>query len=795
MSLYDNVVSYRAPSQIWCILLLITFSYYCYRNIYLQSEIGFKLPPVNLISALNSFGIFADLPSNERFDLYVNLAKTFDAYKDDYMNHYEEYLLLINSYLILDESQIALKYYAYKFYINEEYELNDNFVLGSPIVEFNLNFDSENNNKDRDLNFINKHYQLFGVKNNKESCELFFNNYIYPLFKSQSDWKEVEIAKSMSQVLNHWTLVKRLQITCFALSLSFILFSIITFLIAKGKPESLYKTFLGYTIMFLYSLAYITTVILAFICVSITIVTYNINLNFEGLHNTSFNVLQIGWLLFIGYISVLWVSNFISCNNPLNKLNNDDENDNLRSHINALMNLSVNSSEKLSQPEITESMNEKGTTKVTENIVENGQANDADNEANDEFKTEKNYKVPILKSASIALNSSIKPLVTSLKRLVTPKPAGTAIDFEKIDEEFINYANLDTSFEPFNEEKTVSNVVYYLPSGNTTNKSPTTEIDKIFTKDAFENFKALNLVSSLSLNHPDVSPCDDGLLSYNSSSNSPQSKVNVSGIKNSSEQNSIMQDLNSKRAGFYQHAGLSVNNNSSNSEKVGSNSNNSSYSSKPSATDSGYKFYYGSNSKEIVPKSFNHVGLLKYPIEKLTPMSGKDSSIEWEKKFGLSSAISEAETIQLDSVNQIDSGTSSSLKSSYKSKLNTPNTKEKERERETETSRNSRNHNNNNNNKSSHSNNNSPKNTNINNASPEKKPKVKKPNERKKSNFEYFLPSTMQSEFTQSSAEITTSDKEQDVESGQLETQSIPEQQTGSMFSIERVVNEHRRSM
>lgn len=51
------------------------------------------------------------------------------------------------------------------------------------------------------------------------------------------------------------------------------------------------------------------------------------------------------------------------------------------------------------------------------------------------------------------MNSSIKPLVTSLKRLVTPKPAGTAIDFEKIDEEFINYANLDTSFEPFNEEK------------------------------------------------------------------------------------------------------------------------------------------------------------------------------------------------------------------------------------------------------------------------------------------------------------------------------------------------------
>jgi hypothetical protein len=73
---------------------------------------------------------------------------------------------------------------------------------------------------------------------------------------------------------------------------------------------------------------------------------------------------------------------------------------------------------------------------------------------------------------------------------------------------------------------------------------------------------------------------------------------------------------------------------------------------------------------------------------------------------------------------------------------------------------------------------------------------TKRPTERKKSNFEYFLPSTQQSEFTESSTKMTSDDGSSCARSAEEVTRAIPSSDhSESMFSVERVVMEHRKSV
>ncbi|ODQ45911.1 hypothetical protein PICMEDRAFT_64267 [Pichia membranifaciens NRRL Y-2026] len=620
MKFPEYLLQKKFPSYAWCVFLLSTFSFYCYRNIFLQSEIGFKLPTINLVSALNHFDVFVVLPSTERFDLYVNLAKTFEAYKEDYLEHYKDYILLLNSYLILGESQIALKYYAYKYYLNDEYKETDSFVLGSPIVEFNQNFNNPVElSTNREHNLINKHYHNFGIKNNKESCEMFFNDYIFPLYKSQSSWKEVEVAKAMSTILNQWTLAKRLQIVCFIGSLILIALSLLCFTLSKTKPNILMKSVWGYVLVISYFLVFAVMLVLTFVCLSITIVTYRSNLNFKGLHNTSFNVLQLAWLCFIEYISLSWVVNFKIKNDALDREKElDNENDSLKGQLLALLKTSLSSQD---------------STSVLDTSKKDAQTGGVKDLLNSGF-------------------NAVRPILTTVKRLMTPgkelldddktgNPSGsnsitvesyngpTMEDIERIIQYTNNQSNLNTAAADLNE---VPAATKEIPI----DQPITTETKKNLSKEPFTNFKALNVVSAISTSHPDCSP-----FTKSSATGSPDYKFDVRSSKES-----ISKSLEEKRAGFYQHAGYLLSTKSDGESFI---------SEKPPRSELSSKLYYKKSSRSPLTRSSINSGNIHYELntksEDVNINSGTtatpDTNIEWEKKFGLSSAKSNAETVQV----------------------------------------------------------------------------------------------------------------------------------------------------
>lgn len=622
MQFPNFLLQMKFPSYGWCVLLLTTFSFYCYRNIFLQSEIGFKLPTINLVSALNNFDVFVVLPSTERFDLYVNLAKTFEAYKDDYLNHYNDYLLLLNSYLILGESQIALKYYAYKYYLNDSYKETDSFVLGSPIVEFNLNFNNPIElSMNREHNLINKHYHHFGIKDNKESCELFFNEYIFPLYQSQSSWKEVEVAKAMSTILNQWTLVKRLQIVCFIGSLILIATSLPCFILDKARPNILLKSIWGYILGVIYFSVFASILALTFACLSITIVTYRSNLNFKGLHNTSFNILQLAWICLIGYASLGWIVSLKIRNDLLDKEKElDNENDSLKGQLLALLKTSINSESSDNEIDLSRKGNEPGGVKAFLNSGIN----------------------------------AIKPIVTSVKRLMTPgkelneneKAGGnststesyhgpTTEDIERIIQYTNNQSVLNTAAT--NLSKTPPETKNYaqdvpIPS----------EIKKTPSKDSYTNFKALNVVSAISTSHPDCSP-----FSKSSTNGSyPDFKFD---LRSSGE--SLSKSLEEKRAGFYHHAGFLLSSKSDGDSAL---------SHKIPGPETSSQMYYKKNSKSPLARSSMNSGHMPDDFNTKSDDSNAnsctttppDTNIEWEKKFGLSRSSASAETGQVVPVRQ-----------------------------------------------------------------------------------------------------------------------------------------------
>lgn len=499
MIYFANFLSFS--SCFWFIFILATFSFYTYNNIFLQAEIGFKLPAVNLVSALNNFDTFVTVPYTERFDLYVNLAKTFDAYKTDYLQHYNDYLLLLNTYLVLDESQIGLKYYAYKHYLNKSYKEDDTFVLKSPLVEFSQNFySSEANGTDRELNLMNKHYHPFSFKNNKLKSEKFFNNYIFPLYNSQSSWRELEVATSMAKILNHWTLIRRLQIGIFCCSLIMNAVATLIFFINRSSNKTLFKPNYVFPFLSLFLLTYV--IVLIMICTSlfVKIVEYNLNMNFEGLHNITFIAFELAWILLIGYFSICWFANFKSSRHQHQIMEKEDS---LQAHL----------------AELFDSHSEK-----------NGAINNA-----------KDYESP-----KNTMTEIFGPFIQKVKRIITPT----------VTQSQTNQNNNDT--HAVSVEKTLEPTKIKEPS------QETSDTQKLFSKNAFEGLQALNLVSALSVSHTNVFPysemehnleCGSAVSSVKLTTTDNLSTVP---LIERSKVGSISQSLEEKRIGFYQHRGTTT---------------------------------------------------------------------------------------------------------------------------------------------------------------------------------------------------------------------------------------------
>lgn len=498
------------PSCFWCMLMIASFSFYTYKNIFLQAEIGFKLPTVNLVSALNNFDVFVAVPSTERFDLYINLAKTFDAYKTDYLQHYNDYLLMLNTYLVLDESQIGFKYYAYKHYLNQNYKEYDGFVLGSPIIEFNQNFyTSEANSTDREINLVNKHYHVFGLKNNMPECERFFNNYIYPLYKSQSSWKEVEIATSMSKILKHWTMINSLQIGIFFCSLILNLVALSVLVISRADPKVMLKPYNAKTFTLLFFLNYVAVLILILISLFVKIITYNANMNFEGLHNVGFLLLELVWISIIGYFVFCWIAKFKQANHVENQ--SLEKEDSLQIHLTELFE----------------------TKSVESNIS---------NEKHDYLSTEK-------------LTGVIGPFIQKVKRIITPV-ASHAVTASK-EEEGVSSAKTIKSIDSTNS------LVETIDTQKLFSKDPF---------DGLKALNMVSALSTSHPNVSPYSQIDKNLDYTSSITTEKKSKTDSSSAAltiQRSKLGSISQSLEDKRNGFYQHCGTTVQLNNETSPSIG----------------------------------------------------------------------------------------------------------------------------------------------------------------------------------------------------------------------------------
>lgn len=650
MKFPKQIFKLKCPSHLWCAIFMGTFSFYCYRNIYLQSEIGYKLPSVDLIQALNNYNAFVTAPSTERFDMYVNLAKTFESYKDDYMEHYQEYTLMINNYLILSESQIALKYYAFKYYRNETYKYNDTYVLGSPIIEFNKNFNSPVElSTNREHNLVYKHQYGFGNKDNRVTCENFFNNYIYPLYKSQSTLREIEVAKSMSSILTHWIVIKHLQITAFICSLLLIFIFFICALIAEINPNLLTenKAYM-YSLPIIYFLIYFAVFIVVFSCLSITLTTYHIDMNFNGLHNTSYNIIQLLLLIMMGYLSFCWVINFLNKYSKLAAKQN--KNSKSSEEVDELKKQMIDFRKEIGLDNIETQKVDLETGAIDENTT-NAQAEN----------NIKNF-----------LSATVKPFVDSMKRMVTPTAKASAVPTEfqgYIDENGPTMEDIQRIIHYTNNQSNINTSL-------TTNDNDNDRLDSICEEDEMDSkqkklslgeYSALNVVSAISLNNPDCSPFGiSGIITAISDSKT-NSIINTNSTSNSS--NEFKFDMRStndyskkileeKKNEFYQHAGFALNKNgyttyNSSNKASANNSENSCGSGKYYKKSPLSKLAVSANDSNYELNNINSFDLTTNNLDKNkfipNTVSGLQTNVPWEKKFGLDSPGSDASTVQRSS--------------------------------------------------------------------------------------------------------------------------------------------------
>lgn len=692
------VLKMQDTSYFGCIFLLSLFSFYCFKNIFLQAELKFRLPTVNLVLALNNADTFVDKPSVERFDLYANLAKTFEAYKDDYLEHYNNYLILLAPYLTLDDSQIALKYRAYKHYTTEEYKNHDSFMVRSPMIEFNQKFYAPaHSSEGQEVDSSAKFHHLFGMNDDIANCEAFVNNYIFPLYKSQTNSKEKEITTAMSSILNSWSLTRKLQLICFINSLMLTFIALICFCISILKPQLLFHHSIAYLFLTIFSTIYISMVILIFMCICTTMISFTSDMNLESLNSTSYNILQLLWLLTIGYFTFCWIIQFINKKNP-NTLPHDDENDMMIQQLNDIL-------------------------KITSQSGDNEKTNGS----------------KLLNGSFVGIKDiKVKPLVASIKRLVTPnekhlpeksdlnsfRDAEIGNDIFKDDNgvygESINSINSDSILI---SEKEVNSA---QESNTLGSQSFDTKHDDL--KKKCPDIEAINIVSTSSLTKPDVSPYfkisnSSFVHSTSDSITSGHSTINKISL------DSIGKDLINKGVGFYTHNGLQVNKDIN--EK--------------SVTPIKLTEQIDSNPLgEILPfanGSSSPNGFDEQPIE--------NASIQGERKSSVSGVSNE----QLSTTDEefTSEGPNSTFTENLKyNEIIIPNTS----------------------------------NTVL---------------QKKKKNFEYFIPTTPQSDFTRglSSAENNDGGDDNEDKSSKSETQHVTQTKTGeeSVFSFDRMAENQASSL
>lgn len=298
---------FKDPSKLWSIVFLAMFVVFSYRNILQQTEVAIKLPKVNLVHILNNHKVFTKDPTPEKIDLYLSLGKIFETFKDDYMKHYNEYALMLYTYITLEESEIAFKFYAQKQFFEKAYMRKDYFSLGTAITEFVKNFYTRDFRSKANI-FEHKHYQMLQFNNNKSKCEEFFNAYVYPLYLAQDKRQEIDIASSLNTVFTLWTTLKMLQLIILVCSLVFFILVVVVFSLQKADPLRFFKNqFTVGTLLFVALTSLIASFVCSFTSMCISLSMYDKAINYKGGYNALFNVVQLLYILLIVYFSINWI--------------------------------------------------------------------------------------------------------------------------------------------------------------------------------------------------------------------------------------------------------------------------------------------------------------------------------------------------------------------------------------------------------------------------------------------------------------------------------------------------------
>lgn len=298
---------FKNLSKMWSIVFLVMFVFFSYRNILQQTEIGVRLPNVNLVHVLNNFEVFTKDPTSEKVDTYLSLGKIFETFKYDYMKHYDEYALMLYTYITLEESEIAFKFYAHKQFFEKVYMREDYFSLGTAITEFVKNFYTRDFRSKVNI-FENKHYQLLRFNDNKSKCEDFFNAYVYPLYLAQNKQQEITIAKDMNTVFTLWATLKTFQVIIFISSIVYLGLVCLVFILQKVNQIRFFKNQLSVGVILFIALSLLlASFVSSFTSLCICLSMYNKQLNYKGGYNALFNLVQIMYIMLIIYFSLNWV--------------------------------------------------------------------------------------------------------------------------------------------------------------------------------------------------------------------------------------------------------------------------------------------------------------------------------------------------------------------------------------------------------------------------------------------------------------------------------------------------------
>ncbi|ODV84267.1 hypothetical protein CANARDRAFT_29415 [[Candida] arabinofermentans NRRL YB-2248] len=292
----------------WFLFSLILFVAFSYRNIFHQTAFYHPLPPINLIKVLNNSDRFLnstrvyfkedyDTVKYESIELYRSISKIFELNRNSYMENYKKFALILKPSVLLDNSEISIKFYPLKYNLEERQYVYRNGTF--PIIEykqlFSQKFDGNRNLHDTPYLYFLK------VSDYHKKAEDFLNKLVYPLYQA-NDYPAHTY--NLDSLLDYSFIIKSLS-----LGICFCSFIFLVGVVAVSASNSIFGNriysnskancamYVISAVCFILNLIFISTnLILSLILVAK-------HLNSLGTVSVLMNFIQLFWLFFIAYKS------------------------------------------------------------------------------------------------------------------------------------------------------------------------------------------------------------------------------------------------------------------------------------------------------------------------------------------------------------------------------------------------------------------------------------------------------------------------------------------------------------